>query len=377
MTTGPLSNEDVAKLLSDPSPNARMEAATKIATDFNRDSLSDKERGIAEDIFRIMLNDAEVRVREALAVNLKENVALPHDVALALANDVSSVSLPILTFSEVLSDSDLIEIISTQNEEKQIAISGRPQVSQSVSSSLVNTGRENVVSTLVANEGADISEAAFAQAVDQLGDSEKVQQAMVGRSSLPISITEKLVTRVSDALRMELMKRHDLTADTAADLLLQSRERATVTLSTESANANVVKLVKQLHQNGRLTSSIILRALCMGDFRFFECALSELAEIPLINARTLIHDPGKTGLRRLWLASKMPEPQLVAVYAAIQAASELEYDGEPNDRQRFSRKLIELILTQYDDLGVEFESDDLEYLLTKMSRLPASLKNHE
>lgn len=373
MSTGSLSNEDVAKLLTDSSPDSRMEAATKIATNFNRATLSDTERGIAEDIFRIMLNDAEVRVREALSINLMESSTVPHDVALALANDVNSVSLPMLNSSEVLTDSDLIEIISSQNEDKQVAISGRPHVSQSVSSSLVNTGNENVVSALVTNEGADISEATFAQAVDQLGNSEKVQKAMVGRSVLPISITEKLVTRVSDALREELVKRHELTADTATDLLLQSRERATVTLSTESVTENVVKLVKQLQQNGRLTPSIVLRALCMGDLRFFETALSELAHIPLVNTRTLIHDPGKIGLKRLWLASNMPEPQLVAVYAAIQAATELEYDGEENDRERYSRKLIELILTQYDDLGVEFESDDLEYLLMKMSKLPADM----
>ncbi len=30
-------------------------------------------------------------------------------------------------------------------------------------------------------------------------------------------------------------------------------------------------------------------------------------------------------------------------------------------------------MTQYDDLGVEFESDDLNYLLTKMSQLPSDI----
>ena len=59
------------------------------------------ERVLAEDIFRIMVKDAEVRVRQALADNLKENLDLPRDVARALANDVDSVSLPIIQFSEV------------------------------------------------------------------------------------------------------------------------------------------------------------------------------------------------------------------------------------------------------------------------------------
>ena len=57
--------------------------------------------------------------------------------------------------------------------------------------------------------------------------------------------------------------------------------------------------------------------------------------------------------------------------AAIDVARETEYDGGENDRERYSRRMIERILTQYGDLGVEFDSDDLEYLLTKMGQLPA------
>ena len=66
-------------------------------------------------------------------------------------------------------------------------------------------------------------------------------------------------------------------------------------------------------------------------------------------------------------------PQLVAVRAAIDVSRELEYDGREHDRERYSRRMIERIMTQYDDLGVEFESDDLNYLLTKMSQLPGDI----
>ena len=92
MSNSSLSEEDVAKLLSDPSGSARAETAAKIAQDFGEGELSDMERGMVQDIFRIMVKDAEVRVREALAQNLKENPNVPHDVAISLAKDVESVS---------------------------------------------------------------------------------------------------------------------------------------------------------------------------------------------------------------------------------------------------------------------------------------------
>ena len=51
----------------------------------------------------------------------------------------------------------------------------------------------------------------------------------------------------------------------------------------------------------------------------------------------------------------------------------MEYDGREHDYERYSRRMIERIGTQNDDLGVEFESGDLNYLLTKMSELPSDI----
>ena len=106
---------------------------------------------------------------------------------------------------------------------------------------------------------------------------------------------------------------------------------------------------------------------------FFEAAIAELARVSLANARQLIYDSGQLGLRTLCREAKIPLPQLIAVRAAIDVSREMEYDGRENDRERYSRRMIERIMTQYDELGVEFESSDLNYLLTKMSQLPSDI----
>jgi uncharacterized protein (DUF2336 family) len=147
---------------------------------------------------------------------------VPHEVALSLAQDVDQVALPVLQFSEVLSDQDLTEIIKSQNSNKQIAIAGRATVSEEVSEAPVQTQDENVVAELVENEGAEISEESFETAVDTLGDSEKVQGAMVNRPVLPVTIIERLVTVVSDAFKDQLASRSHLPAEMAEELLTQS-----------------------------------------------------------------------------------------------------------------------------------------------------------
>lgn len=375
MTSKTLSEKDVNKLLSDQSAETRAETAAKLARGFGVSGLTENERRLAEDIFRIMVKDAAVRVREALAQNLKENPMVPRDVAVSLAKDVDSVSLPVLQFSEVLSDEDLIDIVRSQGATKQVAIARRTKVSETVSGALVDTRNADVVTTLVSNKGAEISEQSLQHVIDSLGTDEKVQAAMIERPKLPVAVTERLVTMVSDHLKEELAKRQELSTTMAVDLILQSRERATISLSSESDEDDVEVLVHQLRMNGRLTPSIMLRALCMGDLTFYETAMAELVGVPVVNVRQLIHDSGPLGLKALYDKTGLPEAHYPAVRAAIDVAGETDYDGGENDRERYSRRMIERILTQYGDLGVNFDSDDLEYLLAKMNELPSDTLN--
>lgn len=372
---GVLSHADVMALLEDPSGAKRAETAKKLAEEFDRATLTPVQRRLAEDIFRLMVKDAEVRVREALSKHLKSNPMVPRDVALILAKDVNSVSLPMLTYSEVLTDEDLVEIIHLQDADKQVAIAGRPHVSESVSEAIVETGKEEAVTRLVANPGADISDGSLDRVIDELGQSEAIRDAMTKRVKLPVTVAERLVTLVSENLKSLIAQRFDLPADSMTDLVLQIRERAILSLALGSSDDDLLRLVRQLKKNDRLTPSIVLRALCVGDLPFFEAAMSVMAKVPLDNARGLIHDVGKLGLRAIFEKAGLPRGFFPAVRAAMDVAADTAYDGGEQDRERYARRMIERILTQYGDLGVQFEADDLDYLLTKMNTLPIDPKS--
>ncbi len=364
-----LKEEDVARLLANPNGDTRAEIAGKIAAQHPR--LGDKERRLAEDIFRVMVRDAEIRVRQALSRQLKENPLVPHDVAMTLARDVEDVALPMLQYSEVLSDEDLIEIVKSQSTDKRQAVARRSKVSATVADALVDTHDTDVVATLVANEGAELTLATLERVVEEFAASDAVGMPLSERRNLPVTVAERLMARVSENIRNHLMARTDLSPELATAMLIQARELAVLGLT--DSETDVVKLVDHLSQNHRLTPSIVLRAVCMGDMTFFEVALAKLASIKPENARTLIHDAGKRGFEALFDKAGLPRQLFQAMRAAIDVSSAMEYDGGPNDRERFSRRMIERILTQYGDLGVTFANDDLEYLLAKMNQLPPTI----
>ena len=59
-----------------------------------------------------------------------------------------------------------------------VAIAGRATVSEAVSSALVETDDEDAVSTLVANEGAEIPEPSLERVIEHFPQSERVHQAI-------------------------------------------------------------------------------------------------------------------------------------------------------------------------------------------------------
>ena len=361
-----LTKDDVAKLLTDPSPDHRATLAGKVAVQFDRQQLTAAERKLAEDIIRIMTRDAVVRVRQSLAENLKASPNLPRDIAMTMAKDVEAVALPILSVSTVLSENDLIEIVRGGSSSKQSAIAARPDVTESIADELITHADESAVAVLVGNESAKLGEAHLNRVIDRFGDSALVQEPLVKRSTLPLTVAERLVTKVSESLQAYLVANHELPAEVAQELVLKSRERATVSLFTgESDEAAVEKLVAQLSRGGRLTPSLLIRSLCTGDMMFFEMALSHLAKVPLLNARLLIHDGGKLGLKSLYEKAGLPAALLTVVRIAVEVAHETPFDGEDRDLERHSCRMIERILTQYEAL----DDADVDYLLNKLGDL--------
>lgn len=357
-----LTQADVARLLAEPSASVRAEVAAKLAGEIDNALLTASELAIAHDIVRALARDVELAVRRALSHSLRSAAHLPRDVAVRLAKDVEAVALPILTESPVLTEDDLLEIVQHGSALKQQAIAGRPDVTEPIADALVDKGGEAVVAALLDNAAARITEASLGKTVDRFHDNDRIKTGMVHRTNLPVTIAERLVVIVSERLQGYLVSHHELPVSLATDIILQSRERATLHLSLGSSEQNLERLLRQMHRNHRLTPFLVLRAVCLGDMAFFEAAMAVMAKVPVTNARILIHDAGQHGLTSLYDRSGMPPRLLPAVRVALDVVRGTEFDGGQRDRERYRSRVITRILTQFEDLPQE----DLDYLLDKL-----------
>ena len=365
--TDKLNKKDVTTLSKDPSAVNRSLTAKKVGALYNSKEISGQALDLAEDIFRILVKDIEVKVREALSESLKNCKNLPADIVKDLINDVDSVSLPFIKYYADLSQEDILSIIKSQNMNKQKAVAMRNNLSDNIMHYIAETCSEDVVGVLISNEDANIQEHTYDVIINRFPSSNTIQKNMVYRSELPVSIIEKIIHSLSDELLRHLVLTHNLPNDIACDIVEQVKEKTTLKISEEySSDKKIEELIHELYTSNRLTSSLVVRSICLGDLKFFEYALVYLSNTPIMEVRKILFNNSMDFMvRNLLRKAYIPKSMFPAVFSALKVIKDIRFDYKKNDSKSFAHKVIERILS-YGSAGEDLSEDDVNYLISKI-----------
>ncbi len=366
-TRSALTEEDIRTLVKGATADERALAARKLCRSIDAaPPLSDPDRESAGEILRIMAADAAELVRRALAETLRSSPHVPRDVALRLARDVESIALPMLHYSPVFSDDDLAEIVRRGGPVRQLAIAQRPTLSRKVTAALSERGSERAVAAACANDNADFAEDSLQRVIGRFDTSERVLAAIAYRNVLPLSVSERLVSLVSEQVRLHLTNHHSMAPEIALQIAMGTAERATVDLVDQAGRAADVRaFVAHLNHGKRLTASLLLRGLAHGHMTFFEWGVAELAGVPHHRTWLMIHDAGPLGLRAIYERAGLPARLFPAFRAAVDTFHSVEFDGGQRDVERFQERMLQRFLTQPQAAARE----DVDYLLDKMDQV--------
>ena len=355
-----LNVDDVRNVVRHPDAAARAIAAQRVCRDIRAKTMSEAERAFAHKLLKYISDDSAELVRRALAVTLKNSPKLPRDIATKLARDIESIAVPVLTHSPVFTDADLVEVLKSKAAAKAIAVAKRISVSDHVARAIIRFGDSHAVAEVAANDGALISEETASQMLDIYKNDDLIAESMIARRDLPPKIVEKMISLVSDEMVSKLTKLHGVSADIAMDLASRTRERATLDFIDQAwVTQDLRGLVVRIHAEGRLTTSLLLRAICSGQMRFAEHSLSILSGVSLQKAVLMIHDGGPFGLKALCVRAGLNAQTTQIIHAAVMIYRDLEQSGLDYDRALFQDLMIERVLTLPFDLP---EQDQLWFL---------------
>ncbi|GAA6156211.1 hypothetical protein NBRC116588_16840 [Pyruvatibacter sp. HU-CL02332] len=251
-----------------------------------------------------LARDQEPRVREILAEEIKNSTFAPQNVVQALARDTEiSVCGPILRYSPLLSDADLIELIATTQVTGVIeAIAGREALSADVSDEVVASLDIPAVATLLANTSAQIRASTMEEIVKNAEEVSQWHGPISMRPDLSIRAVRRIAQFVGRDLLYGMADRLGLDDDTRRLLSGRLHDRLDETPVPDTA-ASALKIVQNAREQGRLDGGFISDAAEAGYTEQVTYALSMLSGLKAPEVqRILTSRNGKAITALVWRA---------------------------------------------------------------------------
>ncbi|HKX64960.1 MAG TPA: DUF2336 domain-containing protein [Rhizomicrobium sp.] len=269
-------------LADDEEEDVRAELAHKIAR--LMPGLSERESShivaLTIETLECLARDATVRVRAILAEEIKYLDCIPRDIVLRLAQDLDTVvSAPILEYSPLLSDADLIEIIACgQVQEVLVAIASRRPVTEQVGARLVQSLNVPAVAALLVNPDAKIRKATMDQIIDRIEEVSAWQLPLALRADLSARAIRRVGSLVGASILERLAARNDLSDTTRIFLNRELRARL-AEATVEQGGISAADMVAEAQKDGRLDGEYLEKAAQAGQREVVVLALAQLADV--------------------------------------------------------------------------------------------------
>ena len=257
------------------------EKIAKLVPGLSGDEL-DKVREATHEVVIQLARDEATRVRRILSETLKDVANAPAEIINKLARDVELVvCAPVLEYSPVLSEKDLLEIIQSKPVEGAIsAISARKNISEGVSDAIYDSDDIKAIGVMLANASAQIKEDTLDAIIDRAETIEQWHSPLVDRPRLSKTAVLRLADFVADNLLDRLEGRADLSPEVAKAVRKEfSRRMENIEGGNNDAESispeakSPEERANDLYKKGKLDDGAVCDACHSGDVDFVKKAL--------------------------------------------------------------------------------------------------------
>lgn len=281
-------------LTADPDDGVRLDLAHKIGRLAPELSQSEQSQlqSLTLEALRALAIDSLPRVRQTIAEEIKATDTVPPDVVNRLARDVEAiVAAPVLEFSPLLSDADMLEIIDSAPVQGVLsAISRRQGLAAPVCDAIADTDNVPAIAELLSNPSAQIREETLDDLIERAPNNKPWHQPLATRPSLSEGAVKRICRFVSRSLLNSLQESNQLPPEFAEAVAARVDSR----LDDEAPTANdegenfddpdvlrerLKEEVRAYHEVGRLDDDLLRERMDRNDRQFVFHALSCLTEI--------------------------------------------------------------------------------------------------
>ena len=275
-------------LAKDPDLEVRKELAHKLGRllpDISTNQ-QDKLSRMALDILDTLAHDQISDVRAIVSDQIKHAQNVPRSIVRQLAQDAETVvSAPVLEYSPLLSDRDLLEIVALGIESVAItSIARRKDLTEEVVDAIIESEDDNAIPALLQNESAEISDTTIDLIAIEAENHVEWHPTLVDRGSLPVRTVRRIASFVSAALFERLIDKNDVAEADVAEMRMEVRKRIDsdelLETNDDKARSTAMMRAEQLHKEGKLNEAIVMQAVDQSDTHFTCYAMSYMSGLP-------------------------------------------------------------------------------------------------
>ncbi len=286
--------DELEHAIEDASSGRNAEIARRVTDLFvtGAEQFTDEHVSVFAEIMERLIDKIETRTLIELGERLSAVRNAPATVVRRLAsNDEVAVAAPVLSRSEQLSDTDLVELAETKSQAHLLAISSRRQLAEAVTDVLVRRGVDEVVHRVTANTGAKFSESGFGMLVDRAESDGALAEKVVQRPDVPPHLLCKMVVDATEAVRRRLLTAvHPALRADIQKVIDEVSGRVAEEVSERPDYANATRQVLLQHPDGRVTEEHVHGFAVAKKIDETVAALSLASSIPADVVDQLIND---------------------------------------------------------------------------------------
>lgn len=163
------------------------------------------ELGLFGDIFSKLYQFTDAETKEKLATAIALADWAPISLVRAIALDNADIAGPVLSFSPVIEDELLTEVVKNGSKAHQVRVAERPHIGANVTNALVDGNHVEVIAALSKNLTAKISQDDILKAIEIAKSDPKILDNFVSRNDISNEIIE-LASKLGSSLALEITK---------------------------------------------------------------------------------------------------------------------------------------------------------------------------
>jgi uncharacterized protein (DUF2336 family) len=301
-------------------------------------------------------------VRRALVLALTHEPTLHSDIVFSIIADDDAIALPFLTQTPALNSWHMMAILRVGDEARQRVVASRDDLTAEAANYIIKSSPMMTVRALMNNAIVILETQDCHTLYKRFSNAPEIVESLLARSDLPLDIRITQAKRAASRMRQLMAERGWVPANDATELVSDAEDNAVLRVLSEADLNERADATQYLAQQNMLTPALIVRAAATGQMRVVEAALAHLSGISPTRAAEQMYSRSALGFKSLFKRSGLPAACFGVLKAACDVVADAQDEGLPLETEDFGRRVLEALMTRYEQMNSNDRAKQIEYL---------------